>query len=634
MRTTIAIASFLAVGASAVGVSALDLRGSDTLQVMTVNLLNDATLDCGGVGNSPVGDLAYIGTGSGNGQSSMVGNTQEIAPMSRAMNTGVCTGTAATTNHADATLAEGIVFALDGISMVASNAFASCAGSPTCGTDSPVNGLRNSGQIPGTSFTVADWRDALRLLYFGATSTTLTMATRDCGGAVRRALVSNWNNLFQSCNTGLCATGIQHAFRRNDESGTTDTFVSLLGVTAINLAGHVSPFCNVRTTGSGGVNSSGAATTQVTPNVLPTCVGTPPTNAPCADPPLAGRTPYIATNITVCGNAANGYRGSNFTDFQDADPIRRTCTFTSGVAKEDVCSAGGNLGVVLPIWDAPAVDPFPTANCTPGLFACFPAPRTNCTPPNVFETCPNGHDANTAGLCPVGQCAAPINNGAGTLDPRCNALRGTNAPGDLVGVVYDGRVHNLTTWNASGGNFVKAPVVRATGATVTIPATVNVGMTGAYYRLHSINSIATPTVACQAGSATDQISCFVQASPCSIGFAGNSAVQGNTIALNVNNAAPTNTCVQNLVAGGTAYPLSRKLYLNALDGFETLVAGTTQYKMANCFANGSATAKAVANGFIPLPAGQAPFCEDFNETQAGCNLAGGANSNACSTYPF
>jgi ABC-type phosphate transport system substrate-binding protein len=620
MRTTIAIASFLVVGASAVGVSALDLRGSDTLQVMTVNLLTDATLDCGGLGNTPAGDLVYIGSGSGNGQSSLVGNTQEIAPMSRAMNTGVCTGTAASTNHANATLAEGIVFALDGISVVANSAFASCAGSPTCNTDVPVNGLRSSGQIPGTSFTVADWRDALRLLFMGSTSTTL--ANRNCASPQRAALAANWNNIFQTCNTGACPAGIQHAFRRNDESGTTDTFVSLLGVTAIGLGTHISPFCNTRTTGAGGVNAAGTPTTQSVINA-----------AEVIPPPPAGRTPFIATNITVCGNTANGYRGSNFTDFQDGDVIRRACVFTAGAAKEDVCSARGDLGLVLPIWDAPQVDAFPTANCSPGFFACFPAPRTNCTPPNVFETCPNGHDANIAGLCPVGQCAAPIISGGGVLDPRCNASRGTNAPGDLTGVVYDGRVHNLTTWNAAGANFVKAPVVRATGLPLPVPATTNVGMTGAYYRIHSINSIATPAVQCRAGSATDQISCLVQASPCSIAFAGNSAVQGNTIALNVNNAAPTNECVQNLVDGtGSPYPLSRKLYLSSLDGFETLVAGTSQFKMANCFASGAATTKAVANGFIPLPT--APFCEDFDETQAGCNLAGGTNTNACAGNPF
>ena len=65
MRTTIAIATFLAVGTGVIGVGALNLKGSDTLKDLTVELLTDASPDCGGTGQA--GTLIYDGTGSGNG---------------------------------------------------------------------------------------------------------------------------------------------------------------------------------------------------------------------------------------------------------------------------------------------------------------------------------------------------------------------------------------------------------------------------------------------------------------------------------------------------------------------------------------------------------------------------------------
>ena len=55
---------------------------------------------------------------------------------------------------------------------------------------------------------------------------------------VRQALVDSYGSIFQdipptqSCRTGTC-TKLRHAFRRDDLSGTTDTFVSLVGLTTI-----------------------------------------------------------------------------------------------------------------------------------------------------------------------------------------------------------------------------------------------------------------------------------------------------------------------------------------------------------------------------------------------------------------
>ena len=80
---------------------------------------------------------------------------------------------------------------------------------------------------------------------------------------VRQALVDSYGNIFQdvpptqSCRTGTC-TKLRHAFRRDDLSGTTDTFVSLVGLTTIanptkafannsptpDRAAVANPFCN------------------------------------------------------------------------------------------------------------------------------------------------------------------------------------------------------------------------------------------------------------------------------------------------------------------------------------------------------------------------------------------------------
>jgi hypothetical protein len=551
MRTTIAIATFLAVGAGAVGVSALDLKGSDTIKDITIALLTNNALDCGGVGNTPVGTLVYIGTGSGNGQSAMLGTaTQQIAPMSSRMTTAVCNDA----GHANGANAEGIVFALDGLSIVADDGFAACTGGATCGS--------GGGMI--------DWQNTLRLLYFGLDSSS--DLTRDCGGTARTTLVNNWNNIFTAAcaNSGNCPAGIQHAFRRNDESGTTDTFQGLVGVASairLSLVNVTSSFCNSGTTGAiGGVKP--AFTTLQT---LPTRPG--------------ANTDFIASHVTVLppGNTAATYKGEYFPDLQDMDPIRRVCVFSATV-REDVCSARGDLGVVLPIWDAPfstlPTNQFAVDACTTGKYRCDAAilETTNGVTPPVYQPCPNGHNPITIGTCPVGQCATPVRQVSATvLDPRCYADRNQQAPGDLPAPknIYDGRVHNLTSWFSNSGNvpFFKARVPRVTGDP-SFPI-ANVAMVGAFYRLHSIRSIVQPNITCKAVNATDQIGCLVQASPCSIGFAGNSAVIPGTVALNANGSPPADACVQN----GT-YPLRGKLYLNTIDGFGAITPD--QYRLARC----------------------------------------------------
>ncbi|HEX9298038.1 MAG TPA: hypothetical protein VF881_19495, partial [Polyangiaceae bacterium] len=298
MRTTIAAATFLVVGAGAIGVSALDLKGSDTLEVLTKivtgqdnppvpagaspsytldspawhDYTNGLTLDCGGViqGNPLPGGIVYVGTGSTAGESALVGNQQLVAPMSRELRGTGTTGVCAVSPALQAT-AESIAFSLDGLSVVANNANwgnAACNGAvqdcDPVGTDPDAGvAFKNtkvlsapgyvcpaSGADPGCvngSYRILDFKDALRLIYAGMDhDAAATPALRDCDSPPRVALASNWGNVFQgACSSGTCTT-IQHAFRRNDFSGTTDVFVSLLGLPSITLSGTgaKTPFCN------------------------------------------------------------------------------------------------------------------------------------------------------------------------------------------------------------------------------------------------------------------------------------------------------------------------------------------------------------------------------------------------------
>ncbi len=688
MRTTIAIATFLAVGAGAVGVSALNLKGSDTIKDTTVALLTEATPDCGGV--SQGGTLIYDGTGSGNGQAAMLdpNSGQFVAPMSRPFNNGICGPSQAT--------AEGIAFELDGITIAANGAnWNTCNGanrpdctpdpanpqggvvftrtltpdaSRTCVTAADCNTAGISGEICGSGgvcqYTLTSWKDALKFIYFGMSAAAGTnFANRNCGSPERTFLANNWNQFLQTCSSTNCPAGIQHAFRRNDESGTSDLFATLLfGSSPINQINNTSPFCNV---GTSGPTYFAASPPSKACNADTDCVASSPPAGICATDttsptgkrcqvvlkgaqaavssfdttlpaPAGGRPNLSPTNITECLTGANAYKGEYFTDLQDHDFIRRACAFPS----EDVCSARGDLGLVLPIWDVPntdipSADAFPTLACANGTYTCESASRDNCSGAAHFALCPDGTDPNApsgTNLCPKNQCAYPAGKTSAGLDPRCNAPRTANPPGAGT---FDGRVYNLTTWTSDpSAGFIKAKITRSTGLTnppTGAGTTAGVAMVGAFYRIHSVHSIASPAILCKKVSATDQIGCLVQASPCSIGYAGNSAADGtNTIALKVNNVDPNNLCVQNFLsdptfANATTYPLSRKLFLNTIAGFETVTGD--QLKLASCFASGTASNIANGLGFVPLPPGQETFCEDFNE-QTTCGAS--SNNNACS----
>ena len=122
----------------------------------------------------------------------------------------------------------------------------------------PPGGVLEGGTGGTLIYRFTDFRDVLRILFAGADKSrpvatgpgggggnTQSAANRlsRCSSDIRRSLVSQWDNIVEgnpaTCTGTSCGT-LRRLFRRGDTSGTTDLFLSVLG-----LAGAEStPFCN------------------------------------------------------------------------------------------------------------------------------------------------------------------------------------------------------------------------------------------------------------------------------------------------------------------------------------------------------------------------------------------------------
>ena len=621
MKKTMLIATFLAVGAGSAGVSAVDLKGSDTLKEFTLSVINAAV--CPGATS-----LVYIGGGSGSGETAMTTNpvTQNVAPMSRFLQVG-----GATPN-----LAEGVAFAADGITISTSKVHSACDPNAISGSGctAQAGGLRNAGTLNAGAYTigtaaVAGWRDVLRLVYFGLEngtgsnpSPTATPPVRNCSSPVRADLVNNYGNLFQdaACGTGGC-TQLTHAWRRDNLSGTTDVFRELTLAKAY-------PFCNNRFAAD--ANNS---TTVTYPTVL-------------------------STGAALFDDA-----------YQDFDTIRRACVggqsgggaflpaptsngtvqppYANTVA-EQVCGPKGNLGLVVPIrapvgnsGDITITDAFPTKPCLRGNFNLGPAPKV---PGSATRDtlCPNGdvplgnvatdynaatgQVVNSSGICLIpaaadgdSQCINGRNNLPATIDPPNPAL-----------VATDGRVYNLHMYGTGTTPTYKVDV--EVGKTTT--SQVNRQIVGNFVRIHSTRTLvaAGPTCPGTAGSgrccdkfdSTDQIGCLAAADPCSIGFSGRTAIDQTLVT-----SGSTETVLGASIAGignrqaciaDVSYPLARKVFINSIPGFENATAA--EKALAVCFSGNTAGGASQfasllsAGGLFPLASG--PACQTFASGSGAC----------------
>ena len=155
-----------------------------------------------------------------------------------------------------------------------------------------------------------------------------------------------------------------------------------------------------------------------------------------------------------------------FNEYTDQDPIRRKCVGRGSNANaqlpaEQVCSADGKLGVVLPISipALPVTSLYPTVACDPTLgFALGPA----FTRPNGDAVrCPNGDvTQNFQCLLPVRSDGAggvrfdcinpPGNVPLAVIDTDGDGSQFGDAPGTDGRTDIDGRVYNLAARAADG----------------------------------------------------------------------------------------------------------------------------------------------------------------------------------------
>ena len=232
MKKSSAIATFLFVlSAGATGVGAMNMNGSDTMFDLTKCVITACKT---AHPSSTVDTITYVGGGSGTGESAMVNGTntpaQVIAPMSSKLSqAGACN----TTNGSGGVQTEYLHVAMDGVSIIAPDA--QIAGCGTLATTAAITVTSGSGDgtcpgCSGSTYTFTDWKDLLKVLWGGKHHDA--SGTRDCNSDVRNTIVASYGKVYQtpgSCTNANC-TSIRHIWRRDDLSGTTDTFRSLIGI--------------------------------------------------------------------------------------------------------------------------------------------------------------------------------------------------------------------------------------------------------------------------------------------------------------------------------------------------------------------------------------------------------------------
>jgi ABC-type phosphate transport system substrate-binding protein len=654
-RKLLAGATFFAVGLGyATQASAqLQMKGSDTLE----DIAKDAVA---AAGLSAV--ITYVGGGSTGGQAAMVASppTQQIAPMSRQLN-----GTACTTLGAN--IGQELI-GLDGISIVGANQTGGDSDDQSAPTTDNCNDNITGGlvlNVPGCTathgcdasgnYTFADWKDVLAMVYGGQNHKTDAEAPKliagarnpqriDCNSPVRRALVDNWGNLFStgtgaaSCRTGSC-TKLRHAFRRDDISGTTDTFVTLVGMVAIpnyttafdpsptflpkaDAAATANPFCNA---GEAKMNKGDSDYLDLDPIRR------------AVDHIASSRTPLEQVGEASLPAFGGNNNDANCTTPAPSIPTNNTSSSvpnllplagqTATVQDELGFPAGGAaalrsntrvcLGLVLPV-------------VMPGNYtspeAYFGADDTTATPPVPCSIDPvTGTPVMvnkildttfTGSLCTDGKtqpCRVPVNNSTGTNNFNCylDSLNPAILP------LRDNRGFHLHPVTNAGlykrDNYVN-PNIPVSGG---IPAARQNRVVTAFYRLHFSHTTnlngSVPTLAagqfCKKLSATNQIGCLVKANACSIGFAGREAVDvfasgPKNMAFRLADKAASVTNVENLfTTPSTAddYPLSRGLYVNSVKGFAA-VTGDEASLLTFFRTPASIDPIVAARNFIPVPA--------------------------------
>jgi hypothetical protein len=589
MRNSIAIVATLVVGASATTVGAYSVPatyfGSDTLFLVT----QDAIGETPGLGASL--ESNYLAGGTGTGQNTMAAASaaaalQQTSPMTKMMSNGVCNALGGVNGNL-ATNASGVVIGLDAVTLLSasvSGGAAACNGaSDSASADGTGFGAAYSGTVGVFSGSNAkqNWKWVLALLYGGLDLSPGAPASPDCNSTARQNLVSNWSLLFQTgCSNaasicqdaahkaGGSTAALWHAFRRDDASGTSDVFSSLIGLQTWLGGGQnaatyngfgITPYCNalnwdanVVTNGNGtSVTCAGTAGPHdqfvgpggvVDPSSKCTFTDFKAADLKVAEtcgaagsgnhrmPPASAYGTAPDPNVGGVGNAPAAWDVLP-TGFQDNDPIRRTCLGNSTgnplSEAEEVCNIDGRLGVVLAI---PATDFLPSTTNHPVQY-----PSNQCSgtyyeglAPNILSCAPKGTTAHS-GQCPNGdalfsgnQCETPVDDSTSNVTSQCLNNKSPSASIIVRGISTDGRVHNLAMYDGTVAGQQPVFIHQTIQNGKTTPPKVD--FVGGMGRIHTVATIYDKTkgkptnVGCQYGDVSDQMACLVQADPCSVAY--------------------------------------------------------------------------------------------------------------------
>jgi hypothetical protein len=620
MRTTIASATFLLLGAGVATIGAksnlTNMLGSDTMFDLTRGVIQGipVTGALPAVAACPnTAGLTYNGTGSGNGANAMRSGAQEAAPMSSTLSAAqACTGLSAPLPTAGQE-AEGIVVALDGLSIAVKPGNASDA---QCGGVA-FNGAGGAQLTPATcteagcsagKYVPQDEKDYLRVLYFGIHGGSATTA-RNCNSDVRKALIAQYKNLFQTqatCTGGTCAgKKLKHAYRRDDASGTTDVFAAVIGIPGIYGGYNKKAYASGTGQQSNGYCNAGDVGADHT--VKDINLG--------FDESL---TPLTGPNWNVLVGDS---------DFADLDPIRVACEDGDEVCQAD--RTNGLVQVVFPISELHPQMNYPVDFCDAGSVDL----EINAGPyVGYFGKCGDGSPAIVGG-CVIGykSCSpgTPCNQPGGSPKTTGRSYLCTQQafPG-LQGLCWLNAPQNGEECRGANNWLRNIDGTLVTDNSLGTPRQVF----GAYFRKHMNSPGTGGSGTCRNTSATAQIGCLVgSAEPCSIGYAGREATDGNGApadGVSVKGIAPTKANIQKLVSAvdadfATRYPLSRKLYYNTIIGFGSSFNTTgdatgngvsgEELNLGKCLADSTKYSPyyEARYGFIGLPNGS--FCEDFVE---------------------
>ena len=793
MRKSLAIATFVAASSGAIGVGAatVSINGSDTLNTLTNDMINaiestssppispanPAAPICTGT-YAAAQNITYLGGGSGLGESQMYKGLQEVGPMSRffagtpgSAQPSVCAPAA---GAGSPLTAEGLVVALDALVIAGSSTNAgttTCNGAnvgltaTTCTPDSgadPTIGMTSDQTIARTingvsqPYVLGSWQDVLDILYLGVVNSNFGHASdpevgQHCNSIIRNNLANTWGNFFenQSCSgaagdansircagSGPCACAqIQHVFRRDDDSGTSDIFAAILSASPSpsvtknpvpaavgNYAIGADPFCN-DTANAGGTAWPGSnPTSTVVPNddqdydpIRRPCSGSgnlakgtaanPNGTEQVCERASANSSATATASISGGGvsaiavnSAGTGYTAAPDVVIYGGKGTGATATATlnasGGVASIAVTNPGTGytsaplvtialwqtqptLGLVLPIIttntlastthsENPNIDYQYDMNTTTAIanecngsaievtWVTIPKPPGTGTGNNP-GICPNGDSSSALGTA----CLIPADSNG---NPNCISYKGRDSTPsgatcaqqspDGITCSTSGPAPNavdVRTYNLYAYKFNSS----TSSWTVNVDDAGRPILGGAYWRIHTSQDMLVPNNGGTVGSsvctfqdATQQIGCLVQASPCSLGYAGRTLLTATgpssgitPVAMKILGVPPATECVQTF-----DYKYSRKLYLDTLVGFGALTAGDPQLVLAQCEANPANIGQAVDfRGFVDLPdsgfnsangaQGGNPLCESFNEQgQCGLNLDGGV-ANKCASNP-